>query len=374
MEYARKVVWILGAGFSKPLGGPMLADLLSASSQPAVDAIYSGIDGLRNGASRVLREMVDSHAARFPHPRIWSDAEDLVDQLDSAARDKAGPQGLRFRALVGLLASNVAASRDFDLWDLRVAARRRIAAECCAFLEGRSTNEEKWDPYRSWAEQLGANDTILTFNYDRVLEMLGSIDIIPPDSSGLPIASQRAQVLKLHGSVDWKRVKGPEAVTRFEVTNDRMFALTCEGEEIGMATPGPSKREVTEDLGALWSLACKRLHEADAIVFVGYRFPPTDAEARGRLLGAIENNHDGYSGHHLKLHIVLGPDLGHPDVVGLEGLLHAVLLRNGRVNVEEARRVGSNVSNMRAYGVIRQPLWAEDFFTVWSPSQLHFRA
>ncbi|MBK7582517.1 MAG: transposase [Myxococcales bacterium] len=50
-----------------------------------------------------------------------------------------------------------------------------------------------------------------------------------------------------------------------------------------------------------------------SIVFVGYRFPPTDAQARSELLGAIMKNVQ----RHIDLHIVLGPTRN--DVHALKG-------------------------------------------------------
>ncbi|WP_242392001.1 hypothetical protein [Anaeromyxobacter oryzisoli] len=35
-----KIVWILGAGFSKPLGGPLLTELLSPGSMDILQAAF----------------------------------------------------------------------------------------------------------------------------------------------------------------------------------------------------------------------------------------------------------------------------------------------------------------------------------------------
>ena len=50
---------------------------------------------------------------------------------------------------------------------------------------------------------------------------------------------------------------------------------------------------------------------------IGYRFPPTDAEALVRLLGAISEN----SSQRLKLLTVLGPNTSSPDTIRLAALL-----------------------------------------------------
>jgi hypothetical protein len=106
------------------------------------------------------------------------------------------------------------------------------------------------------------------------------------------------------------------------------------------------------------------LREADAIVFVGYRFPPTDAEARKKLLSAIEGNNKGAPRHHLKVHIVLGPKLS-DDVERLHGLIEAVLLRAKRTQGSPVGRGG------RTFEIHAHRMFAEDFFTVWSQTLLH---
>jgi hypothetical protein len=250
---------------------------------------------------------------------------------------------------------------------LRGAARRLIAAECCSFLEEANLDEERWAPYRSWAETLKFPDVILTFNYDRVLETLGRFVIVPPDGSY--DNDGKAAVFKLHGSVDWQRLEGPPVngvKGRYSSTTDPRFALTCADYQIGIATPGPTKRISTKELEAIWDGALAHLKEADAIVFVGYRFPPTDAEAREKLLGAIRENRSSQSGrsHHLYLHIVLGPNRADANVERLTGLLGQVMAQAGRIE-------SGPVTHTETFSIGVHPLYAEDFFTVSSPGTLY---
>ena len=143
-----------------------------------------------------------------------------------------------------------------------------------------------------------------------------------------------------------------------------MSRLPDRDRHAGPDTPGPTKRISTKELKAIWDGALGHLKEADAIVFVGYRFPPTDAEAREKLLSAIENNQapsrDGTR--HLSIEIVLGPAVS-DDVVRLRQLVRAVLLRSGR------KESGKNVSGP-TFWIRTHRMYAEDFFTVWHPSQL----
>ena len=54
------------------------------------------------------------------------------------------------------------------------AARRALAVDCSVFLRSAQLNTERWQPYKDWANRLHANDTVITFNYDHVPELLAS--------------------------------------------------------------------------------------------------------------------------------------------------------------------------------------------------------
>jgi hypothetical protein len=210
MSDTRKTVWILGAGFSRSLGGPLLTDLLSPSAQAAVGTMYGGNTLLNSEEAQFVRGLVDMHHHhQRQSPAVWRDAEELLDQLDAEAHAKVPGRVARISGLLGL-----DLPRAGDFAKIRDAARRLVAAECCAFLESVNTEEERWVPYLSWARMVKAPDVILTFNYDRVLETLARFVIVPPsgeyDNEGL------AAVFKLHGSVDWRRQEGPERARTVE--------------------------------------------------------------------------------------------------------------------------------------------------------------
>jgi hypothetical protein len=117
----------------------------------------------------------------------------------------------------------------------------------------------------------------------------------------------------------------------------------------------------------LWSAACKHIQEAKVIVFVGYRFPPSDAEAREKLLKALTAN----VADHVELHIVLGPDRRIPDVVRLQQLLRYSMASAGRKGQRvwpEGWALGEGtrlVDQRKDFWLTTHALYAEDFFTVW---------
>lgn len=197
-----------------------------------------------------------------------------------------------------------------------------------------------WEPFRRWRDLLRQPKSkdkhrLITFNYDRVLKMLDFGDWVLLPSQGATLADY---VLKLHGSVDWKRCG--EGFDRHE---DVHFAARCTDAELSIAPPGPAKAAMTEKIEPLWKIAEQRLAEANTVCFIGYRFPPTDSTARRRILHAMPSDFAA------SVHVVLGPDTHHDDVVRLKGLL------------------SSRIAEQR---VRIHPMWAQDFLSVFEPHLL----
>ncbi|MCA9024788.1 MAG: SIR2 family protein [Planctomycetaceae bacterium] len=218
-----------------------------------------------------------------------------------------------------------------------------------------------------WAAQLRqeeTNDTIISFNYDRVLETLVSENPdlhfkTGGDCEPLPFVTD---VLKLHGSVDWRWTEH----TTLEIQeNEPYFALNANDNELAIATPGPRKQStVTDMFEPLWLLAEQQLQEAHAIVFLGYRFPPTDAQARQRILRAVRR---GSAERDVEFHIVLGPDTNSPDVSRLAGLLEATRRNPG--GARSLGRLGRSV-------IHRHAMYAEDFLSVYDAKRFaqHYKS
>jgi hypothetical protein len=91
-------------------------------------------------------------------------------------------------------------------------------------------------------------------------------------------------------------------------------------------------------------------------MFVGYRFPPTDAEARRRLLSAISESTKGVGAVHF--HIVLGPRTSADDAMRLAGLLKST----GKVPTKSPESV-----------LHIHPMYAEDFLSVYDAQHFHER-
>ncbi len=215
--------------------------------------------------------------------------------------------------------------------------------ECSAFLVDAAVAGERWAPYLRWASQLRPQDVVATFNYDLVVERLG----VKTSRSGIPDLEDDtsdlvgARLLKLHGSVDWSLGAGSE----IQLCHTDLFTPRDNVVNRLIGSPGQTKAALCDGpLKSQWDAATAALRSADAVIFVGYRFPPTDAHSREAILGAIRGN----QAPHLSIRVILGPS-PNPDIKRLEGLLRWAISERAAGTAE----------------VIVEPLYAEDFLSVY---------
>ena len=361
-------VWVLGAGFSKALGGPLLADLFRPRSVeddlvafPKDQYPYLAWDLC---LSRLFCEIGKSEGR-------WADAEGLLAYVDSAHRDaddrKKKILRLMFNRMKTQIPGKTLTDVDFKFARARflatpVAIRRALAAECSAFMDETHDNDEIWQPYRAWSRTLDPlRDTVISFNYDLVLDRLSSdrhskIRVLMPNEcieahDRWEVPPAVVPVLKLHGSVDWVE-NGEEMVER---SNVREILMKEEGIPF-VAAPGRSKQEAVESLDPLWRVAKSRLGSADTLVIIGYGFPPSDTRARMAIQNAFGGG-AGTTSDIRRIEVVLGPDTSRPEARRVHSLLEAMDHHRRPVSTyEEADADRPN----KLYFKVR-PLWAHDF-------------
>lgn len=355
------VVWILGAGYSRALGAPLLGEMFSSEALKRVRATYPKLDDISVVS---FEEIVSNYqrgayaAAHFqPTERLWLHAEEFLERVDLACRDDIAGKILQ--------ASWIGGPEDKSFihgWGVQilVPALQLMAAECCAFLETADLRSERWEPYHRWANLLESNDTVITFNYDRVPDLLENknakkLHVVTPAEllDGYP--TDTSWVLKLHGSVDWMSVgrtldRVPRGHKYFEHRNAVAMYESLPADE-GLATPGPSKVQRVKHGGLkpLWDRAAAALANASAVVLVGYSMPATDAFTRRWLIEALRSNvklRDAQP--FLPITTVLGIDVGGRDSARLKGIFESI----------------------RGVCVQQQPMFAEDFMDVFERQAL----
>jgi hypothetical protein len=365
---AGDVVWIVGAGFSKPLGGPLLNELFPERVLSDLEARFDAATyptlHQTAGVPRLALEAAVWLFTSGAGKHLWEDAEQFLSRLGKATTQHPDLQEARkveARRLEGPLREFLqaqAASHRFeretavcldDVWTftrmVSNEARRLMAAQCSAFMLTAPTGKgeiEDWAPFERWGQGLTDHDTVITLNYDCAAEAAAGdkLMVVTDAETGKP--GERARLFKLHGSTDWLKVWNG-SYDHFRVLRNPQWAcLTAEPERIVIGSPGPEKRRTAEYLKPLWDGAMEAIRTAGAVVFVGYRFPDTDADAREKICEAIGASTTGW----LHLHTVLGPDIASHASVRLGTLLRSRF--HGRHEMRAEDRVDKKEPHLSA--------------------------
>lgn len=333
----KSVAWIVGAGFSKFLGAPLLRELLTVESAQRIKAAYDGNpDGLSTAGIDDLSAIFESGRDTF---NFWADAEEFIEKLDQTKLSASARTVMTdmLRRIVRRI-MNDASREPPKTTEIRERAIRAMGIEILQFLRDAQPDLERWTPYRSWVGGLDGTDSVLTFNYDRVPELLKpyahmkDLEIEIPTIGAYGAApfvrsSALPHVFKMHGSTDWishrEDVGGAtaEALRRDENAPFRVKNI----DDLLMATPGPRKEAlIMSSFKRIWEGACDALEHARCIVIIGYSMPPTDARTKQWLLDRLRRT-AANAGKSIRVHIVLGDSVqGAKDGARLSALIKTV--------------------------------------------------
>ena len=308
-----KRVFILGAGFSKAARMPLATDLFDAiceelghgNSKDDDNDMEKWLDSLRRRLAWLSESDQQTDAFRlnieevFHYARFDIEAHYLKQQLSLVGRgDGSGTSW------------NVAKS--IEAWLPRLEeALRDVIFEADA--------EADLEPIMRWAKIIGDDDSVMTFNYDtlveRALVKMGKVwNHAMPQEGGKGIA-----VCKLHGSIDWIVAHRDEPFSKldllFEKTNENRHGQNtghmeddyrlwrCQTHEqlrnwingrdlqlvreetmpmrVGIAGLGTYKplHEIP-GLAVSWTQGMGRLYKADLGVVIGFSMSDFDAMAQ----------------------------------------------------------------------------------------------
>ena len=381
-----KVVWVLGSGFSKPLGGPLLKDLFRRERKVDILPFFPEREYPDLAESLPWIQLTFHNGMQ---EGLWENAEQFMAYVDDEFRVKRRAQMTRLinlilrsdpsvefyqagfyryepsREIAGEILHQEYRQAMPEGFDKKV--RRALASECLRFTMGADVKSERWAPHRAWVSTLEeGKDTVISFNYDLAVELAseasetGRIEVVKPrpDFRLEDLPRGRVPLLKLHGSVDWrmtigsdssKSLIGPNSVSREDI-------LRSPNDEIAIAAPGGSKAQLVDsDLGPIWGLAEQALRQATIVMVVGYSFPDTDPMATDRLLRALESRDDGAR---RQIHIILGADVNTPSSQRVVSLMTST--SNGRP-LMTVRQLIAGMYGTAGLAVKQHPLGTQDF-------------
>lgn len=309
-----KHVYIIGAGFSMPLGGPSFDQLISRREEAFVISQCGAEDRTPNENLLLrLNELVETiweamgrtpdRAGRFQDANI----EEILEVVDycEGKPDSTIAKSLE-KAIFGRSGSGFS--------NLIRLIRVRLAMSTLLFLEIIPDESERWTPYKRWFASLTKDDTILTFNYDNVVERAAELAgheyynaLKTTHPQKLMNSVRNPDLLKLHGSATWVTSGELKSISLEEIECRRYYwpqVIDDPKFKIMIGTPGLSKsRFAAGVLEPIWKKAKEAIANADLVSIIGYSMPPTDTEAKGMILDQLAANKKPY----LAVDIVLGP-------------------------------------------------------------------
>ena len=281
-------VYVIGAGFSAGLGFPMTNDLL-----------VRVWDRLEADLRKRLKLIIQFHYPEFDEARrtTFPELEPLLSAMEAnrllfdhtrKVRGKFVPEDIE-KASNGLLWH---VAQWFD--ELHAAVRSDHA----------STD---WlDKFAK--EVLKRKSTIISFNWDLVLDELLLNHHTIREQYGFGDEPDAPMLLKPHGSLNWFNEKQAGFLSGekvMELANDnakRTYAFTkfrsprsSHGRRYDplIVPPHYMKRFDQPGFEKVWNACVAKLSKAAEVVFIGYSQPPSDFHARFMLRCAFHNTADG---------------------------------------------------------------------------------
>jgi hypothetical protein len=302
-ESGKSVVYVLGAGASKAVipDAPLMAQLLPEALQILRRPYYSG--GLWNARVNRIKQFIDNFYRL--NPDTLPNLEDILTQLDDAIEEG--------RPL----------SRQYDVPFLRTL-REDLVFAICEVLRIKLGFGDKAGRrlMQRFMQRLGPNDSILSLNYDIIVDNALSTRSGPgllidyglsvryareyPNLQSAYNLSERPQqnlpppLYKLHGSLNWLYCPscqqldvtiGEKGVHYIYEEGSDFACPECQGRyDPLIITPTLVKSYDNILLREVWRRAEDKVSKADEVVFIGYSLPDADVLLRCMLKRALFRN------------------------------------------------------------------------------------
>lgn len=273
---------IIGAGGTR--GG-----LSNTFSPPPLDGDFFDIAG-----------QISGRGTRRLAARVRRDVFDLYRQVSGIGLEQYF-RDIETRAHIGRIAKSANKPKDWQRRqdDLEELIRRVLIQTTCDLTSGAAKALQS-KAHLSLINYLRRGDTIITFNYDTLIEETlarSKLNWRPGDGYGttasgitkgwakdvtLKNGSSKSdvQLLKLHGSLNWTLYKTKQIRLKprpYVVRAQRGHAVF---DSCAMLPPGWQKRIDVNPYRKLWRRARLRLEECTSLVIVGYSLPETDLLAK----------------------------------------------------------------------------------------------
>jgi hypothetical protein len=304
-------VYILGAGFSKDSGMPLMHEFLNRM-RDARDGIGSERQDERRAIERVFAFRHDAAGAAC---RTCLDVENIEELFSLAAASQGQPEIAESitRAIAATLDFCRREERGAEYW-MQIDVAEDDGPTNAKFPVPRAWPELERAPrgkscHRPVAEIFAGiisgkfvetnpaqRNTVITFNYDLVLEEAlrvieapfnygGTLELDPNDSAYSTDAAATS-ILKVHGSINWTRGSGGDNRARARPSYESVWR----DQAVPILTPPTWRKEFSDVFARVWDAAVSSMRTATNIIVVGFSMPPTDTHFKYLLAAGLQNN------------------------------------------------------------------------------------
>jgi SIR2-like domain len=298
------VVLIMGAGASK--GG--LEDFPPA---PPVDKDFFLVAGMLKG-----------HGTPALAKKVLKSVWELYDRIDGIGLEEYY-RDIETRAAISTFAKSANKPKD---WSARqsdlIELIRRVYVHTTSDFNYHPPRPKKSSAHTELLSQLKNGSTVITFNYDLVIEesFNNKPNWNPQDGYGLDITGKTHEwprkwlsernapskskilLLKLHGSLGWASYGN-----RLLKLKDRPFSVRKNKvEKISILPPGWNKRIQINPYRVFWRKARLKLETCKSLMIVGYSLPETDLLTKSLFAEIIR--HRAAQGSFLKNLVIVDPN------------------------------------------------------------------
>jgi hypothetical protein len=291
-------VFVLGAGFSKEAGHPLLAEFADTVMQMTNNPACS----LRAEERQRFRNVVEyRHEIQRVNSYFELDVDNLehifslIDMASSLATTDVERMIALREDLIFVLVKTLELTRRRDE-RLTNGVETAIHNNDLIKLREVRARDTILQEYRAFVQALRPHDVCITFNYDTVLEDALLVFGKGPDygfPSGQKVfkrVGDRIRLLKLHGSVNFVLTSKDEVtVVDHELLLNQTDAYYQEGKPL-LVPPTWNKGILREPLRSIWSQAGTAMANATKIYFIGYSLPDTDLAVRYLLANSLVQN------------------------------------------------------------------------------------
>jgi hypothetical protein len=302
-------VYILGAGFSKMRGLPLISDFMLRLRDCYPWLIANERHEEAHSIQKVLQFRLESTATTY---RVRIDLENIEELFSlAAAADDRLSQDIKIAIAATLDYCAVA----YPSPETTISAPEKVLKIPVTVPRQTKASTDGRPPYLSFstydfmaAALLGLlNDTeprsmnsILTFNYDLLVdEALCRLrtpfdygfeqNSFLTDSSATDLGHTKGAdvaLLKLHGSVNWALADGHAG----PLTVYKSYENVRRARAIPELVPPTWRKSFTGPLSGVWSHALKRISQATRVIVIGFSMPPTDVHFKYLLAAGLREN------------------------------------------------------------------------------------